>query len=270
MVRPPRKQDEIVRLLRARILRGVYTERLPSGRQLAKELGTSPATIEMALGKLRALGVVRRETRRGTFVVPFEETSQVNPASARMVCPVPPHLDNTAFWTAYVVFGFERACREHKLPMVLSYAGTADEAVKLADLSLARQLPTVYMPSKAVRQWRQLIRYRETLVGRRTAIKNRIRSVLDREGLSMPVGRSAWTRAGIEQLTSLTGPVDGVDAEHLWRGELALDLAALATWKGLSIRSRPPLTLWAGVISGCNSCRASRGLAPVWPRRWLP
>jgi transposase len=102
------------------------------------------------------------------------------------------------------------------------------DAVKLADLSLAGQLPKVYMPSREVRQWRQLIRYRETLVGRRTAIKNRIRSVLDREGLSMAAGPSAWTQAGIEELTALAGPVDGVEAEHLWRSELALDLAALA------------------------------------------
>ena len=101
------------------------------------------------------------------------------------------------------------------------------DAVKLADLSLAGQLPTVHVPGRAVRQWRQFIRYREALVGRRTAIKNRIRSVLDREGLSIPAGRSAWTRSGLQELTTLAGPIEAVDGENLWRGELHLDLAAL-------------------------------------------
>ena len=39
------------------------------------------------------------------------------------------------------------------------------DALKLAQLSAMNQLPTVYMPSLQVRQWRSLITYRHTPVG---------------------------------------------------------------------------------------------------------
>ena len=52
-----------------------------------------------------------------------------------------------------------------------------DDALKLAQLTTLNQLPTVYMPKKDVRLWRQLINYRNSLVRRRTAIKNSIRAI---------------------------------------------------------------------------------------------
>jgi len=47
-----------------------------------------------------------------------------------------------------------------------------DDGLKMAKLSAMDQLPTVTLPKSEVRQWRNLIAYRHTLVGRRTAIKN--------------------------------------------------------------------------------------------------
>ncbi|MFA7237094.1 MAG: hypothetical protein WC058_09535 [Phycisphaeraceae bacterium] len=64
-------------------------------------------------------------------------------------------------------------------------------------MSAMNQLPTVDLPSSRVRQWRNLIAYRHTLVGRRTAIKNNIREILDRQGLSHTAGKSGWTIGAI-------------------------------------------------------------------------
>ena len=61
-----------------------------------------------------------------------------------------------------------------------------DDALKLAQLSAMGQLPTVTLPSTRVRQWRSFIAYRHTLVARRTAVKNSIRAILDRQGFDLP------------------------------------------------------------------------------------
>lgn len=102
-----------------------------------------------------------------------------------------------------------------------------DDALKLAKLSAMNQLPTVQLPDTRTRQWRALITYRSRLVGRRTAIKNSIRALLDRQGLSMPVGRVAWNAQGIEQLQHLCLSLDDTERIDLWRGQLAMELNAL-------------------------------------------
>jgi transposase len=51
-----------------------------------------------------------------------------------------------------------------------------DDALKLARLSLLRQLPVVHMPSPQQRQRRRLVHYRRVLVERRTAIMNQVRA----------------------------------------------------------------------------------------------
>jgi len=97
------------------------------------------------------------------------------------------------------------------------------DALKLASLSAMDQLPTVHMPSPARRAYRQLIRYRQTLVGRQTAVKNSIRAILTREGLSLPPGKRGWTkqqRAGLERMTWAD--------DACWRSMLAVELEQLA------------------------------------------
>ena len=97
------------------------------------------------------------------------------------------------------------------------------DALKLARLSATNQLPTVYMPAPEVRQWRELIQYRQSVVKRRTAIKNSIRAMLTRANLKMPSGASGWTTRSLKALHELAIIDDG----QLWRCSLAEDLLQL-------------------------------------------
>ena len=102
-----------------------------------------------------------------------------------------------------------------------------DDALKLAKLSAAGQLPTVHLPDGSTRQWRALIRYRAKLVARRTAIKNGIRALLDRQGERTPSGREAWNAEGLAHLRRLSRPLDKLSLEQVWRGQLRMELIAL-------------------------------------------
>jgi transposase len=73
-----------------------------------------------------------------------------------------------------------------------------DDALKLARLSAMRQLPTVHVPERQVRQKRALIQYRHRLIRRRTQIKNTIRAILNKEGLTMPKGKNGWTQGCLQ------------------------------------------------------------------------
>lgn len=95
-------------------------------------------------------------------------------------------------------------------------------------LSAANQLPTVWMPELRVRQWRTLINYRHTLVSRRTAIRNTIRSVLNTQGERPPTGAKAWTEAGLAILNKMARPIEGCSVHELWRGQLHTELPLLA------------------------------------------
>lgn len=108
-----------------------------------------------------------------------------------------------------------------------------DDALKLAQLSAMNQLPTVTLPGTKARQWRSLIAYRWTLVGRRTAIKNHIRAILDRQGLTLPAGKGGWTERSRAGLALHARPLAKVGAEELWRGELHVELEALDQVQGL-------------------------------------
>ena len=101
------------------------------------------------------------------------------------------------------------------------------DALKLARLSAADQLPRVHVPSRSVRQRRGLIAYRHALVARRTEIKNRIRALLHCQGLSMPSGARGWMAASLLRLARMARSVDRVGPEDLWRCELHEELDAL-------------------------------------------
>lgn len=108
-----------------------------------------------------------------------------------------------------------------------------DDALKLAQLSAMNQLPTVQLPAARVRQWRSLIGYRWTLVRRRTGIKNHIRSILDRQGLTMPGGKAGWTDKTLAGLRLLARPADQAEGEELWRFELHMELQGLEQVRAL-------------------------------------
>jgi len=101
------------------------------------------------------------------------------------------------------------------------------DALKLAKLSAADQLPTVYVPSRPVRQRRSLIAYRHALVARRTRVKNRIRSILHGEGLPVPVGAKGWTQTSLQRLREWACPMEEATAAELWPGELYEELESL-------------------------------------------
>ena len=102
------------------------------------------------------------------------------------------------------------------------------DAQKLAELSQVGQLPLVHVPERSTRQWRSLIAYRRGVVGRRTQIQNAIRAMLDREGLAMPAGAKGWTGESLKQLGDLARDLSEVGPEELWRGQLRIELEALA------------------------------------------
>ena len=72
-----------------------------------------------------------------------------------------------------------------------------DDAKRLAELEAIGQLPTVVLPTPAVRQRRMLIATRQELVGRRVACQNRMRALFAGQGMPTPRGASAWSSTGL-------------------------------------------------------------------------
>ena len=99
-----------------------------------------------------------------------------------------------------------------------------DDALRLAQLYVLDQLPTVTLPPSAVRQWRSLIAVRQALVGRRVAVQNRIRSIFVAQGLPAPRGASAWSASGLAGIASQAKLLGDCGADDLWRGLLDLAL----------------------------------------------
>ncbi|MBM0745608.1 IS110 family transposase (plasmid) [Phormidium sp. CLA17] len=102
-----------------------------------------------------------------------------------------------------------------------------DDALKLAKLTALAQISAVYVPVAERRQYRQLVKYRKTLVNRVTRIQNRIRALFDQQGISIPGGHRAWTVTGIETLSQYRKPLAECELDELWQGELDLELQSL-------------------------------------------
>ena len=101
-----------------------------------------------------------------------------------------------------------------------------EDALKLGKLSAMNQLPTVHMPEKKVREKRALIKYRQRLVKYRRNIKNAIRAIFSRQGITtVPKGKTAWSDAGLRWLRTHAKPLEEItDIEQLWRGQLHVEL----------------------------------------------
>ncbi len=137
-----------------------------------------------------------------------------------------------------------------------------DDALKLARLSAAQQLPTVTLPSAKVRQWRALIAYRTRLIKRRTAIKNNIRALLDRQGRAMPQGHYAWTGQALDRLRELARPLEAVTTEELWRGQLHLELETLDQVKAMVKQIETKLDAIAVADDRVDQLRSIPGVGP--------
>lgn len=101
------------------------------------------------------------------------------------------------------------------------------DALKLARLAAMGGYSPVHVPEHRVRQWRQLIHYRETLMSDAISIKNRIRAVLLQEDRRLAGGRKAWAGQDWEQLQALAGELGECGMEELWRGMLRVELKRL-------------------------------------------
>jgi transposase len=102
------------------------------------------------------------------------------------------------------------------------------DALKLAQMSAMNQLPLVHLPEPKVREWRALIEYRQSLVGRRTRIKNRIRAILDRMGVArLPASKMGWTDKALAELRERARSLEKCRRGEYWRGELSEELGQL-------------------------------------------
>jgi transposase len=96
------------------------------------------------------------------------------------------------------------------------------DALKLAQMSEMNSVPTVHVPKSSVRQWRSLIEYRHGLVDRRTAIKNSIRAIYERQGLTLSSARKAWTQEALQELKK-----EAEGSDQLWLFQVNCELQQL-------------------------------------------
>jgi transposase len=100
-----------------------------------------------------------------------------------------------------------------------------DDALRLAKLQAMNQIGPVHVPALEVRQWRSLIHYRVTLVQGITAIKNRIRSLLDQVAQKLPGGEKAFGEQGrAEWEPQYAQPLAQCGPKELWKGMIHLEL----------------------------------------------
>ncbi|MCA1670655.1 MAG: IS110 family transposase [Actinobacteria bacterium] len=104
-----------------------------------------------------------------------------------------------------------------------------DDALRLAKMVLLDQLPTVHVPASQQRQRRQLVLHRRSVVQRRTACKNAVRSIFSQQGLTelLPRGKKAWSQAGVDQLRAHAKDLADCSLDELWRGRLGVELELL-------------------------------------------
>jgi len=138
------------------------------------------------------------------------------------------------------------------------------DALKLAQMSAMNQLPQVYLPEPKVREWRAFIGYRQSLVGRRTRIKNRIRAILDRLGIArLPASKSGWTHKALAELREKARPLEKCRRGEYWRGELWEELEQLDHVQATLVRVEAKLD---GLAQKDKRVRRLRTIPGVGPR----
>jgi transposase len=86
------------------------------------------------------------------------------------------------------------------------YAAKTDrlDARRLADALRRDSVVTIYYPPPAIRELRELCRYRRGLVRMRAGVKQRIQALLLRQGVTAPAVSSLWQGRGARWLGTLT------------------------------------------------------------------
>ena len=136
------------------------------------------------------------------------------------------------------------------------------DGLKLAQLSAVGQLPLVHMPAARTRQWRSLIGYREVLVDRRTAVKNHIRAIYERQGLRLPSAKKAWTQTAIAEWSKDARALSEVSMEELWRGELHVEWENLKQVEKAVAEVEQKLTELAEADERCRRLRTAPSVGP--------
>jgi len=101
-------------------------------------------------------------------------------------------LEATGNWYYFYEL-MENKCPEIYLAHPLKTRAIAEAKIKtdkidstiLAHLLRADLLPTSYIPSKEIRDIREILRYRASLVSLRTSIKNRVHAILSKNGIDI-------------------------------------------------------------------------------------
>jgi transposase len=137
-----------------------------------------------------------------------------------------------------------------------------DDALRLAQLEALGQLPEVATPPKPTREWRALIAYRQSLVGRRVAAQNRIRALLLGQGLPAPCGHRAWTVTGLQGIEAYARPLAECAADGLWRGLLHLALTELRQARELLDRAEAKLDELARASEAVRTLETVPGVGP--------
>ena len=101
-----------------------------------------------------------------------------------------------------------------------------DDALKLARLAMMKQLKSVHVPSRQMREYRTLVKYRKTLDGRVNRIKNSIRSLFANRGIEIAQGKRAWC-TGRGWIDEHRQPLSECSMDQLWQGQLDIELTQL-------------------------------------------
>lgn len=135
------------------------------------------------------------------------------------------------------------------------------DARKMAVLLSIGELPTVYMPSKAVRQWRQTILHRQKTVQQVGRVKCRIRTLLKSVGYFQPaMGGGWWKRANrhwMKQLAQAAGEIG-----DLWRLQLGDLLGQLEVLEAQRDRVTAHLDRYLDSQAGAKLVMSIRGVGP--------
>ena len=136
------------------------------------------------------------------------------------------------------------------------------DARKMAVLLSIGEIPSVYMPGREVRQWRQTILHRRKIVTKVTQIKNRIRALLKSEGFSKPYDKGSWwkkvNRFWMESLSQ-----DGdIGCDDLWRIHLSNLLEELYTLERQLKRVSDYLDEYLSGQSGAELLLSIPGVGP--------
>jgi len=137
-----------------------------------------------------------------------------------------------------------------------------DDALRLAQLHMLGQLPTVTLPPTAVRQWRSLMATRQNLVGRRVAVQNRIRALFVAQGLPAPRGAKAWSQTGLAGIALQVKALADCGPDELWRGLLELALTEYRQVSELVARAEARLDALGKQSAAVQLLQTAPGLGP--------